>query len=86
MSKIAFEILSYLVDHPKSRDTMNGILEWWLPEQQIKYQSKKVQEALSELIKKELVLEHQGRDSSTHYRINNQKASEIKAFLKEKTM
>jgi hypothetical protein len=86
VSKIAFEILSYLVDHPKSRDTMNGILEWWLPEQQINYQSKKVKDALSELIQKKLVLKLQGRDASTHYRINNQKTSEIKAFLKDQSM
>ena len=37
-SKIGNEILAYLVDHPKTQDTLEGIVEWWLLERAIKYQ------------------------------------------------
>ena len=86
MSKIAYEILAYLVEHPKSRDTIEGILEWWLLEQRIKYQKKKVKQALSELAEKGLVLEHQGRDLLTHYRINKRKFREIKGLLNQRSI
>jgi len=81
VSKIAHEILAYLFEHPKSRDTIEGILEWWLLEQRIKCQMGKVKEALSELTAKELVIEHKGRNSLTHYQINHRKYREIQAFL-----
>ena len=86
MTKIANDILTYLSEHPKPRATIEGITEWWLLEQRIKFRKKKVEQALSELVEKELILEHLGRDSLTHYRINNQKSREIKEVLNEKSI
>ena len=37
--KIGNEILACLIDHPNARDTLDGIVEWWLLEQQIKFQN-----------------------------------------------
>ena len=85
MTKAANEILAYLVEHPRSRDTIEGIMEWWLLEQKIKFRKKRVEKALSELVDKELILKHQGRDSLIHYRINNQKSKEIQEFLNQKS-
>jgi hypothetical protein len=85
VSKVAYEILAYLFEHPHSRDTAQGIMEWWLLEQRIKFQMKKVKEALSELASKELVVEYKGRDLLTHYRINKNKSREIKTFLKQES-
>ena len=84
MSNIAYKILDYLAEHPKSRDTMEGILEWWLLEQRIKNQTKKVKEALSELIAKDFVLEHRGRNSMTYYQINHRKFREIQTLLNQR--
>ena len=85
MTKTANDILAYLSKHPKSRATIEGIVEWWLLEEKIKFRKKKVEEALSELVEKELVFKQQGRDSLTHYRINNGKFREIKKFLNQKS-
>ena len=83
-SQVAHEILTYLVEHPDAQDTLKGIVQWWLLEQNIKLQTVKVKEVLAELVAKGLVLEHKGRDSQARYRINQSKYEEIQAFLKQR--
>jgi hypothetical protein len=81
---IAHEILAYLADHPHAQDTLEGIVQWWLLEQEILRSTSKVQIALAELISQGLVLEREGRDLRTHYRINRRKSAAIRALLKER--
>ncbi len=76
-SQISHEILAYLVEHPEARDTLEGILEWWLLERKIKRQKNQVKEALTELVAEGLVLEHKGRNSQSQYSINQSKYEEI---------
>lgn len=76
--KIGNEILAYLIDHPKARDTLDGIVEWWLLEKQIKFQTTKVQQAVSELVTEGLLIETKESDSQVHYRINPSRFEEIK--------
>lgn len=73
-AQIGYQILAYLAAHPEAQDTLEGIVEWWLLEQQIKFQTARVKEALSELVAKGLILEKKGLDSQTHYRINQVKS------------
>ena len=82
-SEIARDILAYLAEHPDAQDTLDGIVEWWLLEQNIKTQMATVKETLADLVAKKLVLEHQGKDSRTHYRINRRQMKEIRQFLKK---
>lgn len=81
--KITHEILAYLVEHPEAQDTLEGIVGWWLLEQEIKRQTVKVKKALAELVAKGLVLERQGKDSRTFYRINKRKRKEIQSLLQK---
>ena len=81
-SKIGDEILAYLVDHPKAQDTLEGIVEWWLLEREIKFETARVKEALSELVDKGLILEKKGPDSQIHYRINQSRFEEIRKLAK----
>ena len=83
-SQIGNEILAYLVEHPEAQDTLEGILEWWLLERQIKFHTARVKEALSELVSKGLILEYKGLDSQTRYRINRVKYKEIRNLFKNK--
>ena len=83
-SKIGNEILAYLVDHPNARDTLEGIVEWWLLEQQIKFQTARVKDALSDLVVRGLILEKKGSNSQIHYRINQKKYKEIQELFKQK--
>jgi hypothetical protein len=58
-------------------------VEWWLLERQIKFQTARVKEALSELVAKGFILEHKGLNSQTHYRINQSKYKEIQVLFKK---
>jgi hypothetical protein len=79
---LSSEILSYLIEHKDAQDTLEGIAEWWLLEQSIKIRTSEVKAALEDLVNKKLVLEHKGKDSRTHYRINRRKYREIAALVK----
>jgi len=81
-SQLGNKILAYLVDHPKAQTTLEGIVEWWLLEQKITYETARVQEALFELVAKGMILEKKGPDSKIHYRINQKKYEEIKKLVK----
>lgn len=80
-SCLSDDVLAYLAEHPGAQDTLEGIVEWWLMEQRIVNQTAKVREALAELVDGRLILQHQGKDSRTHYRINPQKTKEIIARI-----
>jgi hypothetical protein len=83
-SQIGNEILAYLLDHPKAQDTLEGIVEWWLLERQIQFQTARVKEALSELVAKGFIFEKKGPDSQIQYRIRQSKYKEIQALFKQK--
>jgi hypothetical protein len=80
-SPIAKEILAFLVEHPQAQDTLEGILQWWLLERGIIRYTAKVQAALAELVSQGLILERQGQDERTHYRINSRKTATIRKIL-----
>ena len=80
--KIGNEILAYLVDHPKAQDTLEGIVEWWLLERAIKFQTARVREALSDLVARGLILEKKRTNSKTHYRVNQNRFEEINTLVK----
>jgi hypothetical protein len=82
--QIGYQILTYLAEHPEAQDTLEGIVEWWLLERQIKFQTARVKEALSELVVKGLILEKKGPDSQTHYRINQARHKKIQELLNRK--
>ncbi len=82
-NEVARDILAYLVDNPDAQDTLEGIIQWWLLEQKIKYQTKMVKEALEELVKNGLILERKAENSKTSYRINKEEIERIKEILKE---
>lgn len=77
-------ILAYLVANPNAQDTLAGIVEWWLLEQRIKTGTATVEAALAELAAREFVLTRSGTDLQIHYRINQDKLSEIAALIEQK--
>lgn len=83
-SRIADEILAYLADHPDARDTLEGIVQWWLLEQEIKKLTADVKAALADLVGEGLVIEERGVDAKIHYRLNQPLAEEV-GLLKGKT-
>ena len=84
-TEVVREILTYLVDNPDAHDTLDGIVQWWLLERKIKYQTDIVRKALAELVAKEFLLKFESRDESIHYRINQHKYEDVKLFLKKRS-
>ncbi len=80
-SWIAHEILAYLMDHPDAQDTLEGVMEWWLLERKLKYESRRVRELLSEFVTRGFILETGNTYSGVHYKINPDKKSEIRTLL-----
>jgi hypothetical protein len=75
---------AYLVENPRAQDTLEGIVEWWLLERKIKFETARVKEALSDLVARGLILEKKGSNSQIHYRINQSKYKEIQELFKQK--
>lgn len=84
-SRISYEILAYLAEHPDSSDTVEGIVQWWLLERKIECQTTNVKKALTELVAKGLILEQRRENARTRYRLNQHKHGEIQALLNEKS-
>ena len=69
-------ILAYLERHPEAQDTLHGIIQWWLMEQEIRYQGDLVEEALKDLVQRGVIIEIVTTGSHLRYRINNEKMRE----------
>lgn len=78
MPHIAYEVLAYLAEHPESQDTLEGIVEWWLLEREIKQQTALVRESLAELVARGLVVERVGPDSRVRYQVNRERMREVR--------
>jgi hypothetical protein len=81
-SHVAKAILAYLLEHPDAQDTLAGVAEWWLPEQETNTQLAIVKDALDQLVTQELVLERRSKDLQTHYRINDRRLKEIEQLVR----
>jgi hypothetical protein len=81
-SRIAREILAYLVEHPEAQDTLDGIVQWWLPERELRHRVALVREAIGELVENGRVIPCTRQNSRTYYRINEEKRAEIEEFVK----
>jgi len=75
------DLLSYLLEHPKADDTVEGIVEWWLLRQEVQRRTAMVKEVLKELVRKEFVIETSKRDGRLHYRLNPSKRKEIQQAI-----
>jgi hypothetical protein len=80
---IADDILTYLIEHPEAQDTLEGITEWWLLEQRIRYAVTEVDGALRNLVADDLLVTRQCADGRTYYGLNRAKDREIRRYLRE---
>jgi hypothetical protein len=83
--QITYEILGYLVEHSGAQDTLEGIVEWWLLERTIRHQTLEVKEALATLVAHGFVLERQGNDGRSYYKVNRRKLRHILLLLKQRS-
>jgi hypothetical protein len=74
-------ILAYLAQNPTAEDTVDGILQWWLVHQEIRFRMKEVEDALAGLTDRGFVIQKIGEDSRVRYRINPNEYEEIQSAL-----
>jgi len=79
--EVSLKILRYLEKNPNAADTVDGILEWWLPKQSIAEQEEVVQRALDLLVQRKLLLTTQLSDARKHYRLNKESMHEIRELI-----
>ena len=83
LSETAQAILDYLRRNPEAQDTLDGIVQWWLPEQHFTPRVATIREALQELLAAELISEHRGKDAQVSYRITSLGLQKIEANFSE---
>ena len=72
-------VRSYLAENPRAMDTLEGIVAWWLPRQQIRFDVARVSRAL-EVLQARGVVEAVGVGDAQWYRLrapNQEQSSNI---------
>jgi hypothetical protein len=80
-NSVALQILAYLAKHSRSQDTVEGITEWWLLEQQVVSAVQTVERALAQLVQRQWIIARLDKDGRRHYRMNLEKEHEIHRLL-----
>ena len=78
---ISYCILAYLSDNPDAGDTFDGIVEWWLLDQRIKFETRNVSEAVARLVSEGLIVEQEESDSRVIYKVNRTMEQAIRRRL-----
>lgn len=75
------KILAYLMNNPNAQNTLEGIMDWWLLQQDIKRNVALVRKSVDGLIQKGFLLERQGEDRTKYYQLNRERLEEISALI-----
>ncbi|MCI0693343.1 hypothetical protein L0337_15225 [candidate division KSB1 bacterium] len=81
-TELARRILQHLQANPQARDTLEGIVEWWLLQERIEEAVEQVLKAITWLVTKGYLLEKKVPGSRTLYEINPSQRDEIGEFLR----
>lgn len=81
---VIWDILCYFIKNPDAKDTIDGILKWWIPKVvAIEQERSKVLEALGFLVEKGIITEWETSSSQKYYGMTNNQLDGIKNILKE---
>lgn len=81
--ELRLKILRYLDRNPDAQDTVEGITQWWLLEQQLIEEISAVQAALDELVADELVKLRWQHGVGPQYSVDRTKRARISDLLAE---
>ena len=80
-TQISRVLLSYLFENTAASDTLEGIVEWWFLDRQLRQETAAVKQVLDDFVAAKLILESEAGDGRVHYRINRRKQKQIRALL-----
>ena len=83
--QVAHKILAYLLKNPDAKDTLEGIANWWLLQQDIQRNVVLVKKAVERLITKGFILAGHGNDLQTYYYLNPVQIPAISALIERKS-
>ncbi len=75
------EILGYLIQFPESKDSVEGVRQWWITKRQANYRREEVEEVLERLVGTGWVTKRPPAESL--YSLNGERIAEIQQFLCE---
>lgn len=75
------QILRYLIDHPDAKDTIEGILKWWLAKNWTEVSDEEVKKCLDLLVLKGWVTKRQTTRAQIVYGVNKERLDEIGHLL-----
>ncbi len=81
--EVRYHILAYLCDNPDAGDTFDGIVEWWLLHQRIKFETRNISEAVRKLVAEGLIVKDEGFDSRVTYRVNRTRGQDIQTIVRQ---
>jgi hypothetical protein len=76
------EILEYLVRKPEAKDTLQGIVDWWLSSTRSNSKRDEVRDVLEELVERKWVKVTETR-TRTVYGLDIDRLGEVKEFLRK---
>ena len=78
----AREILLYLENHPRAKDTLDGISHWWLLSELSARKLQSIERTISYLLSKNLILATRRKGLPVYYGRNPRKRKHISNILK----
>ena len=76
------EILYYLTENPDAMDTVQGILNWWMPKGYRRQGGKEIQVALDSLVYRGWLMPRPYNNGHPVYGVNKARLKQIKEFLR----
>jgi hypothetical protein len=65
--KVTEEVLLYLDRHPGAADSLEGIVQWWLPQQRYETERERIEAAVEVLVQKGLLVKRRLVDGTVVY-------------------
>jgi hypothetical protein len=70
-------VTDYLLRHPEAKDTLEGIRQWWMPDDQVEPRTDELQLVLDELVSRGWLVELELPASPKLYGLNKQSLNQI---------
>jgi len=69
VAEVARAIADYVGNNPQAQDTLEGIIQWWLPDVEHKPRLAVIKQALDELVAGGVITAHKAKDAQILYRV-----------------
>ncbi len=81
--ELMLQILSYLDSHPEASDSIEGIANWWVPQQTIEYRVSLIKQTVNELVNRDLLVPDTRASPHPRFRVNHARWGNIEELLKD---